>query len=256
MSVVIDAVRYSSGGKPVAMPSSRRVVKVFPEGGQGPYDPDTNSVIRIELAPSLGFLDTHNSYLSFRVRTKSGTVDHTKECRMDKNSMSWLKTFTIMSSTGAQLEHLEHHNLLLNLLHKTTGGPVYSNSIGKMIDNYGDRAARNAAMAHPQGSVYNSGFDVSGILNGESGKLIPLSFLQGPLMLELTMAPMKECFVYSDAQGQTGSYQVTDIEYHAHVLSFSEEYNAKFSQQYSTAERKPLQGSQERSTSKRSSPRC
>jgi hypothetical protein len=42
---------------------------------------------------------------------------------------------------------------------------------------------------------------------------------------------MKDCFVFSNKEAQTGSYQIDNVEYHAHCLSFSEEYNAKFSQQ-------------------------
>jgi hypothetical protein len=178
----------------------------------------------------LNFLDAHNSYLSYRIKTKDGTVDHRFECRLDSSSMAWVRTFTIYSSTGSQAEHIEHYNLLSCLLNKTTSPDDYKNSIGRMIDNVGDRATRNAAMAHPAGSVFNSGFDCSGILNGE-GKLIPLAFLQGPMTIELVLAPFKECFVGTDAEGQSASYVIDNVEYHASCISFNEEYNAKFAQQ-------------------------
>ena len=86
---------YRSGGKPVAISSTRRIVRVTPEGGTSGYEPDVNPVIRLELSPSLGFLDTHQSYLSFRVKTKGTTVNHAKECRLDENCMSWVRDFTI-----------------------------------------------------------------------------------------------------------------------------------------------------------------
>ena len=226
-----SSMMYRSGGKPVAISSTRRIVRITPEGGTSNYEPDVNPVIRIELSPSLGFLDTHQSYLSFRVKTKLGTVDHTKECRLDENCMSWVRDFSIYSSTGAVLENLQHYNLLVNLLHKTTCPDDYKESIGRMIDNQGNRAVRNGAMAHSAGSVYNSGFDASGILGGKSNKMLPCGFFQGPLVIELTLAPMKDCFVFSPKDTQTGSYQIDNVEYHAHCLSFSEEYNAKFSQQ-------------------------
>ena len=224
---------YRSGGKPVAISSTRRIVRVTPEGGTSGYEPDVNPVIRIELSPSLGFLDTHQSYLSFRVKTKGDTVDHTKECRLDENCMSWVRDFTIYSSTGAVLENLQHYNLLVNLLHKATCPDDYKESIGKMIDNQGNRAVRNGAMAHSVGSVYNSGFDASGILGGKSNKMLPCGYFQGSLVIELTLAPMKDCFVYTDKDqtAKNGSYQIDNVEYHAHCLSFAEDYNAKFSQQ-------------------------
>ena len=225
-----SSMMYRSGGKPVAISSTRRIVRITPEGGTSKYEPDVNPVIRIELSPSLGFLDTHQSYLSFRVKSKDGTVDHTKECRLDENCMSWVRDFSIYSSTGAVLENLQHYNLLVNLLHKTTCPNDYKESIGRMIDNQGNRAVRNGAMAHFAGSVYNSGFDASGILGGKSNKMLPCGFFQGPLVIELTLAPMKDCFVFSNKGTQTGSYQIDNVEYHAHCLSFSEEYNAKFSQ--------------------------
>ena len=226
-----SSMMYRSGGKPVAISSTRRIVRITPEGGTSNYEPDVNPVIRIELSPSLGFLDTHQSYLSFRIKSKENTVDHTKECRLDENCMSWVRDFSIYSSTGAVLENLQHYNLLVNLLHKTTCPDDYKESIGRMIDNQGNRAVRNGAMAHSAGSVYNSGFDASGILGGKSNKMLPCGFFQGPLVIELTLAPMKDCFVFSNKGTQTGSYQIDNVEYHAHCLSFSEEYNAKFSQQ-------------------------
>ena len=69
---------------------------------------------------------------------------------MDRNSMSWVRTFTIYSASGAQIEHIDHYNLLVNLLHKATSPHGYSESIGQMIDNglpccpplrYGQQAA-------------------------------------------------------------------------------------------------------------------
>jgi hypothetical protein len=234
MSIVPANARFQSGGKAVAISSSRRTVKVMPEGGTSGYTPDTNGVIRIELSPSLQFLDPHMSYLSFRIKPKANTIDLGKECRMDKNSMSWCKTFTITSSTGATIEHIDHYNLLTNLMHKVTSPEDYRTSIGQMVDNSGDRAVRNAAMATPGGKMYNSGFDMSGILSGggDNGRLLPLGFMQGPLTLELTLAPFKECFIGTKlATATAAEYQIDNVEYHAQCVSFSPEYNAKFSQQ-------------------------
>ena len=235
MSGIVPAeATFKVGGLPVSIDSVRRIVKIMPQNGASGYEPNVNGVIRIDLPPSLGFLDTHNSYLSFRLKTKSGTVNHTLECRLDSNSMSWIKTFTITSSTGAQLEHIDHYNLLTNLLHKATSPDDYRLSIAKMIDGGGDRASRNAAMAHPSGSQYASGFDCSGILNGGTPYL-PLAFLQGPLTIELTLAPFAECFVGTDAVvGTSASYVLDNVEYHASCISFGQDYNTQFERQLRT----------------------
>ena len=224
--------RFQSGGKAVAAPSTRRTVRVFPDAGPSNYNPDNNSVIRIELSPSLGFLDTVNSYLSFRVKPGAG-VNLAKECRMDRNSMSWVQNMTIYSSTGAVLERLEDYNLLVNLLHKATTPEDYRSSVQQMIDNSGDKSVRNAAMAHRNGSKFNSGFDCSGILGGQT-KLLPCSYFQGPLVIELQLAPFQDCFVgtaMTSGDNRNLSYELMDVCYHAQVLTFGEDYNSKMSQQ-------------------------
>ena len=45
---------------------------------------------------------------------------------------------------------------------------------------------------------------------------------------------MAECFVFTAASGQTAEYEIDNVEYVAHSLSFSEDYNARFSQQLRT----------------------
>ena len=230
MSIVPKELQYSSGGKPVAIAASRRTVKVIPEAGSSKYNPETNNTIRIDLSPSLGFVDVHNSYLSFRVKTVDGTVDHTQECRLDKSAMSWVRRLTIHSSTGSILEDIDHYNLAVNLLHTATGGVEYSNTIGRMVDSLGDKAARNAAMANKAGCQYNSGFDASGLLNGQ-GRYLPVGFMQGALTIELVLADFKSCFVGSAASGKQANYEVLDVEYHASCVSMSPEYNARFSEQ-------------------------
>ena len=67
MSIVPSNLQYTSGGRPIAIASSRRTVKVIPEAGSSSYNPQTNNTIRIDLSPALGFLDCHNSFLSFRL---------------------------------------------------------------------------------------------------------------------------------------------------------------------------------------------
>jgi len=231
MSVVVKEAQYSSGGKPVAISAVRTTNIVRPEAGTSGYTPNTNGVIRLDLPPSLNFLDTHNSFLSFRVRVQGTDVE--KECRMDRSCLSWVRTFAIYSSTGAELERIDHYNLLTNLMHETTSGKLYDKSIAKMIDNRGDRATRNAAMCHPAGCMFNSGFDLSGILNGE-GQYLPNGFMQGPITLELTLAPFKDCFVGSPKGSETPTYIIDNVEYHASCLSFSEAYNARFAEQVRT----------------------
>ena len=153
------SAQYAVGGLPISSDSARRTIKLFPQNGTSGYTYGTNGTIRLDLPPSIGFLDVHNSYLSFRVRVDNTVVDMAKPCRLDKHSMSWCRNFTIQSSTGSTIEQLDHYNLLVNLLHKATSPDDYASSIGQMLDGTGDRATRNASLAHPSGKQYVCGFD-------------------------------------------------------------------------------------------------
>ena len=230
MSVVPNNARFTSGGRQISLASARRIVRVTPEGSASGYNPETNPTIRISLPPSLNFVDTHNSYLQFRIRPTG--VDHSKPCRMDENAMSWCSNFTIYGGEGQIIEEIRNYNLLSCLLHKATAPEDYKSSSGRMLQNQGDKAMRNAKMSHPRGAMYCSGLDCSGLL-GSQDLLLPLAFCASELVLELTLETFDKCFVGSDdeAGGLKRSYMIDNVEYVAHTVSFSEEYNSKFSQQ-------------------------
>lgn len=232
---------YRAGGREIATPSSRREISIVPHTA-GPYYEKNNRVIKISLAPSIGFLDCEQSYLKFRLRARGKgaeqTVDLTKEARLDKSAMSWCKKFTVYSSTGGKLEEIDNYNLLSNLLHSATGGPSYMESIGATIDNFGDKASRNAKFSSQEGSVYCSGLDCSGIFNGDT-KILPIPFLQGAMELHFELAPFKECCIgtgYTPAGGtqREPEYELVNVEYIASVLSMGEQYSQKLSEQIRT----------------------
>jgi hypothetical protein len=224
------SAQYAVGGLPISSDSARRTIKLFPQNGTSGYTYGTNGTIRLDLPPSIGFLDVHNSYLSFRIRVDNSVVDMSKKCRLDKHSMSWCRNFTIQSSTGAVIEQLDHYNLLVNLLHKATSPDDYASSIGQMLDGTGDKATRNAAFAHPIGKQYVCGFDGSGILNG-STPYLPIGFLQGPLTIEMELAPFADCFVGSKKGTAELNYIIDNVEYIASVITFGQDYNAIFERQ-------------------------
>jgi hypothetical protein len=97
---------YMSGGLPVGLDSRRRNVRLTPQSGSGPYNDISSNIIRIDLPPSIGFLDTQCSYLRFRVKvthSESGTDLSKGPCRMDTNCMSWCHRFEIISNNGSVL---------------------------------------------------------------------------------------------------------------------------------------------------------
>jgi len=104
-----------------------------------------------------------------------------------------------------------------------------------MVDNHGDRACRNAALANPKGAMFNSGFDASGVLGRAETKALPLSWMQGPLIIELTLYDFRDCMVGTDkSASESASYTLDNVEYHASCLSMSPEYNERFASQLRT----------------------
>lgn len=229
--------KYVQGGLPVGLDSRRRTIRLIPQTGTGVYTPDGTNVIRIDIPPSLGFLDTQNSYLRFNIKVDRDMVDVRFPCFMDKNAMSWVDRFEVISNNGSVLESIHDYNLLVNLLHKATSPDDYRLTAGKLLDNQGSRAERMANLANTCGRQYCVGLDASGIFGGNT-KYLPCQFIQGALTLEFSLASFNSCFVGRqpmDANGvdtsSSGSYSISNVEYVAECISFGQDYNYLFEQQ-------------------------
>ena len=59
---------YVQGALPVGLDSRRRTIRLIPQSGPDGYNDVSSNTIRIDLPPSIGFLDCQNSYLRFRVK--------------------------------------------------------------------------------------------------------------------------------------------------------------------------------------------
>ena len=189
--------KYVQGGLPVGLDSKRRTVRLVPQTGTGEYTPTGTNIIRLDIPPSLGFLDTQNSYLRFRIKIDTDKViDGTKPCFMDRSAMSWCDRFEVISNNGSVLESIHDYNLLVNLLHKATSPDDYRLTAGKMLDNQGSRVERMGNLASVEGRQYCCGLDASGIFGGNT-KYLPCQFIQGALTLEFTLATFTDCFVGS-----------------------------------------------------------
>ena len=160
------ASTYVKGGLPVALDSKRRTIRLLPMMGNDGYSPSNNNIIRIQLPTSIGFLDTQNSYLRFRIKINNTTIDCSKPVFMDTNSMSWCDRFEVVSNNGQVLESIHDYNLLVNLLHKATSPDDYRLTTGKLLDNQGSRAERMGNLANNEGKMYCAGLDASGIFGG------------------------------------------------------------------------------------------
>lgn len=224
--------KYIQGGLPVGLDSKRRTVRLVPQTGTGEYTPTGTNIIRLDIPPSLGFLDTQNSYLRFRIKLDTKEViDATKPCFMDRSAMSWCDRFEVISNNGSVLESIHDYNLLVNLLHKATSPDDYRLTAGKMLDNQGSRAERMGNLASKDGRQYCVGLDASGIFGGNT-KYLPCQFIQGALTLEFTLATFADCFVGKQkATASQPSYSIYNVEYVAECISFGQDYNYLFEQQ-------------------------
>lgn len=226
---------YIQGGLPVGLDSRRRNIRLTPQAGPGPYNDISSNIIRIDLPPSIGFLDTQSSYLRFRVKVThdtNATDLSLGPCRMDANCMSWCHRFEIISNNGSVLESIENYNLLSNLLHSATSPGDYRKTAGRIIDNQGSKAERNANMASPSGKMYCAGLDCSGILGGNS-KYLPCQFIQGSLTMEFHLASFDECFTQHGER--RGTYTISEVEFVAEALQFGQDFNMVFEQQLRTS---------------------
>ena len=222
---------YTTGGLPVGLDSKRRTVRMIPQTGLDGYTPTGTNIIRIDIPPSLGFLDTQNSYLRFRIKVDGTVIDVSKPCFMDRSAMSWCDRFEVISNNGSVLESIHDYNLLVNLLHKSTSPDDYRLTAGKLLDNQGSRPERMGNVALSQGRQYCVGLDASGIFGGNT-KYLPCQFIQGSLTLEFTLATFADCFVGSPlASVSQGSYTIDSVEYIAECITFGQDYNYIFEQQ-------------------------
>ena len=227
---VPNHAKYVQGGLPIGLDSKRRIIRLLPQTGTGKYNPNGTNVIRIDIPPSIGFLDTQNSYLRFRIKVDQTNVDMTKPCYMDKNAMSWVDRFECISNNGSVLESIHDYNLLVNLLHKSTSPDDYRLTTGKLLDNQGSRSERMANVAPVEGRMYCCGLDASGIFGGNT-KYLPCQFIQGSLTLEFTLAQFNDCFVGQSIDNGTASYQIDNVEYIAECITFGQDYNYLFERQ-------------------------
>lgn len=232
--------KYQSGALPVGIDSRRRTIRLLPQNGSGPYSFHGSNVVRIDIPPSVGFLDTQNSYLKFQVRIKGlGSTNDvpiatTVGFAMDKNCMSWCRRFELISNNGSVLESIDDYNLLVNLLHTATSPNDYKETTGKLLDNQGDFTERCANMAYTNGRGYVSGIDASGILGGNS-KYFPCQFIQGSITMEFQLASIEECFkCFQDRGKGQFDYEINNIEYVAEAINFGMDFNQAFEQELRT----------------------
>jgi hypothetical protein len=122
---VPSASRYNAGALPVSISSKRRTVRLIPRSS-GEYTPTGTNVIRIDLPPSVGFLDTSQSYLSFKLEITSATNQNVAApLQLDGDASSWIQRFELISAHGTQLEYIDNYNLLCNMLHRANMGKDY-----------------------------------------------------------------------------------------------------------------------------------
>lgn len=227
---VPNASRYNAGALPVSISSKRRTVRLIPRSS-GEYSPNGTNIIRIDLPPSVGFLDTSQSYLSFKLEFTGATAEQPASVKgnslvkqLDGDASSWIQRFELISAHGTQLEYIDNYNLLSNLLHKANMGDDYGSSTARITQGHGPESYR--AGHSKKARTYCIGFDCSGIL-GSQAKYLPLKYIQGAIQLELQLAEAKRCCLGPDDV----SYKISNVEYVAECIQFEQDFEMVFQQQ-------------------------
>ena len=241
MSAIPKSVQYQAGGLPVTVSSRRSTVRLTPVNS-GTYTPEDGGVIRFEFPRTLGWLDTSQSFFSFNFRFTDGNASKTTftpdshDTLLDRDAASWIDRIAIYSPSGELLEDLQDYGLLVNLMHKANAPKDYTEHMGKIVNGYQkDEASRMALAANSEGGQSGSqqyciGLEASGILGSQS-KYLPIKYISGSLMCEITLAPYAKC---CRGKAVNRSYAIDQCEYICDSIQFEDAFDAAALQQVST----------------------
>ena len=237
MSILPRSARYNV--LPMGVPSQRRSVRQGTQSG-GTFKPEATKIIRINL-PQQSYLDTANSYLTFRhkivdanseanaqtdVATNLMNTDNSEFC-MDNGAFSWIKNLQVLGSDGSVLENIQNYNVLSRVLHRATQPNDHNESSASILQGYGDISERQSWGCNSEGRVYAIQLSASGILS--NSKYLPTKYLQGGLTLQLELDDANRCHQFSG----TGSYSyvIDQVYYHMDLVDFSDEFDGMFRNQ-------------------------
>ena len=247
MEVVAPSSVNYSDQLPLGIEAESHRRLFFPSTGDQYSDTGTN-IIRIDVNAD-AFLDTSQSYLSFKLRSFC-----TKAMKLDLGQPV-IKKLTV-SSGGVVLEEIQNYNQLIGgiLVPSQAGyGNLHEQSLNCNIGcesgfegNFSDanggyfqsrnnstaRTASNGAAVLSADSTGTAGDGqqitccyklVSGLLDND--KYLPLSLLNAGVTIEIELAPGNEIGCSAQSDNADIKYHLSEVRYAAHLINLSREFS-------------------------------
>ena len=193
----------------------------------------SNNIIRIPLN-STGFLDPQHSYLAFTVTVKNNEAS--KYVSFDGSAHSVIRTLRLIGSDGAELEYIQHYNVVRQAMADLQVGSNHSATLGNAMEGEattaGDDTTTKIGTADGSGNNFSRGYSIkimSALLN--NSKYLPLGFIAGGgLILELTLENDATCLIKDStaAGGTAPTYELSEIHYVGQIVEMDERFNASF----------------------------
>ena len=239
---------------PKAIPSKSKRRTFFPVNGQS-FTATGNNIIRIDVSGD-SFLDTKNSYLSFRFNNTSGQA-----CGLDFGAGHGLIKRLRIEQSGNVLTDCNNYNKLLSSILLPCQGDrdsVRSRSVTENCRFNNDKANGNATQVCPNtdvtgatvctpangaGQFVNNAVAppgaptagstgtfciplVNGLLGLNQDKMIPLQLLgSSPITIEIELCPTLDIGVFAAAPG--AAYTIDTVRYVAQMVETPPELDAQ-----------------------------
>jgi len=231
---------------PLALPSMAKRRVFFPVNGSS-FTATGNNIIRIDLTAD-AFLDTKNSYLSFRFNNTSGQA-----CGIDfGGGYSFIRRLRVEQAGNILTDCNSYNKLMSSILLPCQGDKdnVKSRSVAEAVVRFNnDKANGNATAACPAadlsgaslttpangaGLILNNAVAppgaptagsvatiniplVNGLLGVNQDKMIPLQLLgSSPITIEIELAPTLDIGVFAAAPG--AAYTIDNVRYVASLV--------------------------------------
>lgn len=201
------------------------------------FNPTNVRHIRIPITiPAGHFIDTSHSFLRFKIKNNTPTTNsYTAPIIPDPHWGTCLfRNLKWEGSDGAQLESLNHYNLLTAQLYQLQVGQDHYGTLGSILQGHSTDSALSGGKPIKTGESFTCSTPlVSAFWN--SHRYLPLGWVKGSAVnLELELDDAKNCFYQADNASKTAGaataaeYSVENVELVLHTVYFNSQFNATF----------------------------
>jgi len=205
------------------------------------YNPTSNKFVRINLpVADKSWIDWGDSVLSLKFTNRSfdDTSASTSESAVKTQLSNLIKSVSILSSDGSQVEYVNNYNLISNIMDDYTMGENHKKGIEQILaggapngdPNGATEIAGSATTAEADGaSLVMVDRLMTGFTSGQY--LLPLGYLIGQapaIIIELEDAAT--ALKINTAANTNAAYSVSDVQIRAKQIRFNSAFNMNFEQ--------------------------